>query len=163
MLSPSADANAGSGTRAQPPLGDDELLAIVRGERARSIGFDLDPELTDAREKALNYAKGEMPDIIALPNRSQAVSTDIADAVETILPDLVEIFTGGDDVVSFVPRCADDEPQADQETDYVRHVVFDDNDGFMTFLAFFKWSLRRSNDAAASADAPTRRRPPRPG
>ena len=98
----------------------------MRGERARSIGFDLDPDLTDAREKALNYAKGEMPDIVSLPNRSHAVSTDIADAVETILPDLVEIFTGGDDVVAFVPKCADDEPQADQETDYVRHVVFDD-------------------------------------
>ncbi len=141
MLSPSADANAGNATRSPPPLGDDELLAIVRAERARSIGFDLDPELTEAREKALNYAKGEMPDIIALPNRSQAVSTDIADAVETILPDLVEIFTSGDDVVAFVPKTADDEPQADQETDYVRHVVFDDNDGFMTFLAFFKDAL----------------------
>ena len=96
-----------------------------------------------------------MPDIAALPNRSQAVSTDIADAVETILPDLVEIFTGGDDVVAFVPKTADDEPQADQETDYVRHVVFDDNDGFMTFLAFFKHTLRKLEERSF-APAPPR-------
>ncbi len=156
MIAPSLDTDAG---KAPPPLSDDELLAIVRGERARSIGFDLDPDLTEARERALNYAKGEMPDIAALPNRSQAVSTDIADAVETILPDLVEIFTGGDDVVSFTPRNADDEPQADQETDYVRHVVFDDNDGFMTFLAFFKHTLRKLEErsfAPAPARAPRR-------
>src|SRR5665213_417512 len=152
MIAPSPDTNA---AKAPPPLSDDEMLAIVRGERARSIGFDLDPDLTEAREKALNYAKGEMPDIAALPNRSQAVSTDIADAVETILPDLVEIFTGGDDVVAFVPKTADDEPQADQETDYVRHVVFDDNDGFMTFLAFFKHTLRKLEERSF-APAPPR-------
>jgi hypothetical protein len=153
MISPAADTNAGPDTAAVPPLSDDELLAIVRGERARSIGFDLDPDLTEAREKALNYAKGEMPDIAALPNRSQAVSTDIADAVETILPDLVEIFTGGDDVVSFVPHNADDE---------VRHVVFDDNDGFMTFLAFFKHTLRKLEERSF-APAPARSTPRRAG
>jgi hypothetical protein len=141
MQSATADANVGANTRSEAPLTDDQLLAIVRGERTRSIGFDLDPELTDAREKALNYAKGEMPDIPALPNRSKATASDIADAVETVLPDLVEIFTGGDDVVSFNPKNADDEPQADQETEYVRHVVFDDNDGFMTFVGFFKDAL----------------------
>ena len=50
---------------------------------------------------------------------------------------------------------ADDEPQADQETDYVRHVVFDDNDGFMTFLAFFKHTLRKLEERSF-APAPPR-------
>lgn len=141
MQSASLDATVGPETETMAPFTDDELLAIVRSERTRSIGFDLDAELTDAREKALNYFKGEMPDMPTQKNRSQATSSDIADAVETVLPDIVEIFTGGDDVITFVPRSMQDEPYADQETDYVRKTVFDDNAGFMTFVSWFKDAL----------------------
>ncbi|MDE2105132.1 MAG: hypothetical protein KGL39_48335, partial [Patescibacteria group bacterium] len=141
MDSPGADFTAGAGTRTEPPIDDDTLLAIVRAERARSIGFDLDPELTHAREIALNYFKGNMHDIPTLPNRSAATTSDIADAVETVLPDLVEIFTAGDDVLSFKPRSQQDETYAEQETDYVHSIVFDDNDGFLTILSWIKDAL----------------------
>jgi hypothetical protein len=110
---------------------DEDLLNLVAEEARRSVGWDNDAELTRAREQALNYVKGEMPDVVAPPNRSQAVSTDIAEAVETILPDLVEIFTGGDDVAVFIPRGAEDEAAARQETDYVNHVIFNENDGWL--------------------------------
>jgi hypothetical protein len=117
---------------------DDDLLAIVRSEQRRSIGFDLDSELTEERERALNYIKGYMPDAPTLPGRSKAVSLDVADAVETILPDVVEIFTGGDDVVSFSPIGEEDEDAAQQETDYVRHVIFNENPGFLIMTSAFK-------------------------
>lgn len=126
---------------------DDELLAICKAEKTRSIGFDHDSELRSERERALNYRKGVMNDVPHLPNRSSAVSTDVADAVETILPDLMEIFTGGDDVASFqatpkTPEEADEaEKRAQQETDYVNHVVFEENDGFMVLYAMFKDAL----------------------
>jgi hypothetical protein len=120
---------------------DDELLRLVGEERRRSIGFDNDSELIASRERALNYYKGEMPDVVAPPNRSQVVSTDIADAVETILPDLVEIFTGGDDVAAFIPQGQEDEEQAQQETDYVLHVIFNENDGWLAFYTMFKDAL----------------------
>src|SRR5438874_1750483 len=116
-------------------ISDDDLLALVAAEARRSIGWDNDPELLRAREQALNYAKGRMPDVIAPPNRSQAVSSDIADAIETILPDLVEIFTGGDDVAAFIPRGQDDEAGAQQETDYVNHVIFNENDGWLALYS----------------------------
>ena len=118
-----------------------DLLRIVGDERKRSIGFDQDAFLVGDRERALNYFKGEMPDIAALANRSKAVSTDIADAVETVLPDLIEIFTGGDDVAAFTPQNPQDEQAAQQETDYVNHVVFHENDGFMTLYSMFKDAL----------------------
>lgn len=142
MQSASLDANVGPETKTEPPFTDDELLAIVRGERSRSAGFDLDSELTEARETTLNYIKGVMDDIPSLPNRSKATTSDIADAVETVLPDLLDIFTGGDDVLSFQPQNAEDEQQAQQETDYTQHVIFDDNDGFHTFLTWFKDALQ---------------------
>lgn len=121
---------------------DSELLAILADERKRSVGFDHDDELANARELALNYFKGEMPDVPSLPNRSKAVSTDVADAIETILPDLVEIFAAGDDVAAFLPKGQEDEEAAQQETDYVNHVVFNENDGFMNLYTFFKDALQ---------------------
>ena len=120
---------------------DEELLALVAAERKRSIGFDHDAELLGQRERALNYYKGDMADVAALPTRSKVVSTDIADAVETVLPDLIEIFTGGDDVAAFRPTNPQDESAARLETDYVNHVVFQENDGFLTLYTMFKDAL----------------------
>lgn len=117
---------------------DNDLLSIIADEKKRSIGFDLDEELAESRERALNYAKGVMEDVPSQPNRSKAVSTDVADAVEIVLPDLMEIFTGGDDVVVFKPVGQEDEEAAKQETDYLNHVFFEQNQGFLNLYTAFK-------------------------
>lgn len=119
----------------------DNLLQLCKEEFDRAIGLDQDDELTPAREKALQYAQGVMNDVPSLPNRSRAVSTDVADAIETVLPDLMEIFTGGDDVASFAPQGPEDEAGAAQETDYINHVVFNENDGFGSLYTAFKDAL----------------------
>ena len=122
---------------------DDELLRLVGEERKRAVGFDNDAQLLADRTRALNYIKGVMPDVVAPANRSQAVSTDVADAIATILPDLVEIFTGGDDVAAFIPRGPQDEAAAQQETDYVNYVVFSENSGWLNFYTFFSDALEQ--------------------
>jgi hypothetical protein len=122
-------------------MDDEELLSLVADERKQSIGFNHDEELSSERQRALQYAKGEMKDMPTLFNRSKAVSTDIADAVETVLPDLMEIFTGGDDVAVFQPQGQDDEDKAKQETDYVNHVVFQENEGFLALYSIVKDAL----------------------
>lgn len=127
---------------ASSEIADDEMLAILNAERQRSIGFENDQVLTDARVRALEYYRGEMRDISSLPNRSKAVSLDVADAIETILPDLVEIFTGGEDVAAFQPVGAEDEEAAQQETDAVNHVVFNENPGWLIFTSVFKDALQ---------------------
>jgi hypothetical protein len=120
---------------------DDDLLELVYEERRQSVGFESDQELSEARIRALDYYKGEMPDVPALANRSRAVSTDVADAVETVLPDLVEIFIGGEDTATFQPQSVQDEAAARQETDYVNHVILNENDGFLLFYTAFKDAL----------------------
>lgn len=128
---------------------DAEILALVASERRSSIGFDEAQWLTKQRETALNYYKGDMSDFHAPEGRSQAVSTDVADAIETIKPDLIEIFTS-EDVAAFMPRGEEDEDAAEQETDYINHVFFNENDGFLTLynaiddalklkVGVFKW------------------------
>ena len=123
------------------PLSDEDLLVACSAERRQSAGFEEDAILLSERERALNYAKGEMPDLPFLANRSQAVSMDVADAVENALPDLIEIFAGGDDVLTFQPVSPDDEKQAEQETDYIRKVIFQDNAGFEVLYDLFKDAL----------------------
>lgn len=122
------------------PHTDDELLHLVRQERKNSIGFGEGDsgELTDAREKALAYYKGEMKDVVSLPNRSRAVDTTVADAIETVLPDVIEVFVGGEDVATFLPLNQADEAQAQEETAFVQHVVSVENEGFLLLYSAFK-------------------------
>lgn len=123
-------------------LADEDILLACSAERRQSAGFEEDAELLGERERALNYSKGEMPDLPYLPNRSQAVSMDVADAIDSALPDLIEIFTGGDDVLAFKANSAEDEKQAEQETDYVKHVLFSENDGFTVLFDIIKDALQ---------------------
>jgi hypothetical protein len=123
---------------------DEELLKIVGEERKRSIGFGEQDngELASARERALRYYRGDVTkDIPSLANRSQAVSTDVAEAIETVLPDVMEIFIGGDDVATFTPQGEDDEDSAREESEFVRHVIFTENPGFLVFNTAFKDAL----------------------
>jgi hypothetical protein len=122
-------------------LTDDDFLALVHEEANEAVGFDNDDELAANREKALEYIKGEMGDMPSLPNRSTAVSTDVSDAIETALPDIMEVFTGGEDVATFRPVGEEDVEAAAQETDYVNHVFFNENPGWLTLYTVFKDAL----------------------
>lgn len=123
---------------------DQELLEHCRAERRNSIGFgDGDGgELIRRRERAALFYKGDMSkDIETMDKRSNAVSTDVAEAIDTSLPDLIEIFLGGDDTVTFEPNGEEDEKQARTETDFVNYVLFTLNQGFTAFQTAFKDAL----------------------
>ena len=127
-----------------PEVRREEILRLAQAECARAIGFDTvnSGELTAQREKALLYARGEMPDLVMeLSGRSKVVDTAVADAIETALPDLMDIFTGGEDVVAFKPVNAADVEAAEQEQDYLRHVLFNRNGGWLTIYEAFKDAL----------------------
>lgn len=127
--------------KASPNPGPD-LLPLVRAEMIRAVGFDQDAELKSDRERALNYYKGDVSaDIPSFPNRSKAVSSDVSDAIETLIPDLIEIFIGGDDVVAFIPQTAEDVEVAAQETAYLHHVAFQENPGFLNLNTALKDAL----------------------
>jgi len=113
-----------------------DRLALVADEFQRAIGRSTD-ELNSQREKALQYIKGVMDDVPSLPGRSSACSTDVSDAIEMVLPDLIEIFTG-EDIATFMPAGPEDEDRAQQETDYVQHVFFEENDGFLNLYSAIK-------------------------
>jgi hypothetical protein len=69
------------------------------------------------------------------------VSTDVADTIEGLMPNLMDIFAGSDEVVRFEPVGPEDESAAAQETDYVNHVFMQQNPGFMVLYSFIKDAL----------------------
>lgn len=121
-------------------ISDDDLARLCSAERDQAIGFDPSDELVQSRELALLYLKGEMPDLPSGESRSSAVSTDVAEVIESALPDILEIFTG-EDVATFQPIGAEDMAAADQQTDFVRHVMFSDNPGYELLYAGAKDGL----------------------
>jgi len=112
---------------------NEDLLSILRDENQRASGFsgrDENTDLSKERARSLNFYKGDMSDEIpSLENRSSATSSEVSDAIEQVLPQLVEVFLE-EDVCAFVPSSEADFAAAEQETDYVNHVIFQENDGF---------------------------------
>lgn len=116
--------------QAKLKLDDDDFLSIVRAEREAALGMDKGDALTSDRELALEYYKGEMLDMPAPANRSKAMQTVVSDMIGQAMPDLVEIFLGGEDVGAFRPVGEEDEEAAKQETEVVNNVIANENDGF---------------------------------
>src|SRR5438876_876755 len=100
------------------------------------------PKLSEDRERALEYYVGDVTmDIPDVDGRSKAVSMDVADTVEGLMPQLMEIFCSSEEVVKFEPVGPEDVRAADQETDYVNHVFMQKNPGFMVLYSMIKDAL----------------------
>src|SRR5207253_2955323 len=99
-------------------------------------------QLAAERARATEYYLGQMDqDMPAAEGRSRAVSSDVADTIEGLMPGLMDIFCGTDEVVRFEPVGAEDEAAAQQESDYVNHVFMQQNPGFMVTYDFIKDAL----------------------
>ena len=118
------------------------LKSILAGEKASAQASYNDATLSRERADAMDYYYGRMDrDMPPAAGRSKAVSTDVADTVEGLMPQLMEIFAGADEVVRFEPVGPEDEAGAQQETDYVNHVFMQQNPGFMVLYGFIKDAL----------------------
>ena len=120
-----------------------ELKALLAAEEKAAVG-QWYSDLSSQREKALKYYLGEKRGN-EMEGRSQVRSTEVSDTVEWIMPSLLKIFTGGDDVVTFEPQGREDEEHAKQATDYVNYVFMRDNPGFIILYTAFKDALLQKN------------------
>lgn len=125
-----------------PKMASLELKAMLAAQKADALAAMSAAELAQERSDAMDYYLGNMEkDMPAQPGRSKAVSTDVADTIEGLMPSLMDIFAGSDEVVRFEPVGPEDEEGAQQETDYVNHVFMQQNPGFMTLYSFIKDAL----------------------
>jgi YD repeat-containing protein len=101
-------------------------------------------ELSEARTEAMERYLGE-PYGNEIEGRSQVVSTDVSDTIESILPDFMEIFASGDRICAFEPQGAEDKRIAEQASDYVNYVWNVDNPGFEISYDWQKDALLQKN------------------
>lgn len=127
------------------PMNTEQLKAILQAEKASALGSSTSTDLTKERSDAMDYYLGDMRDMAPPKDRSKAVSTDVADTVEGLMPSLIEVFCSGDEVVRFEPVGPEDEEAAEQETDYVNHVFMQQNEGFMLLYSGIKDALLQKN------------------
>jgi len=93
-------------------------------------------------ERERNYALYlGLPDGKEVEGRSQVVSWDVFEVVESALPSLLDIFLSGDNIGEYEPVGVEDENFASQATDYINHVVKKQNPGFLIFNTWFKDAL----------------------
>jgi hypothetical protein len=125
-----------------PKIDTSTLKAMLAAERSNALAAVEASKLSSERSDAMDYYLGDMSkDMPAQEGRSKAVSTDVADTIEGLMPQLMDIFAGSDEVVRFEPVGPEDEEAAQQETDYVNHVFMQQNPGFMTLYSFIKDAL----------------------
>src|SRR5512135_2013247 len=123
-------------------LNERELKALLASERAASLSASQSSKLSEERTDAMDYYMGDVStDIPHMTGRSSAVSSDVADTIEGLMPSLMEIFAGSDDAVRFEPVGVEDIEAADQETAYIRHVFWQMNDGYLTLYSMIKDAL----------------------
>src|SRR4051812_14768131 len=119
-----------------------DLKAMLAAEKSDALAAISAAQLAQERADAMDYYLGDMSkDMPAQDGRSRAVSTDVADTIEGLMPSLMDIFAGSDEVVRFEPVGPEDEEAAQQETDYVNHVFMQQNPGFMVLYSFIKDAL----------------------
>jgi len=125
-----------------PKMKASDLKSLIAAEKADALAAISAAKLAEERADAMDYYLGDMSkDMPAQDGRSRAVSTDVADTIEGLMPSLMDIFAGSDEVVRFEPVGPEDEEAAQQETDYVNHVFMQQNPGFMALYSFIKDAL----------------------
>ena len=118
------------------------LKALLDAQKVAALAAMQSSKLVAERDDALMYYVGDMSkDMPAPDGRSEAVSSDVQDTIEGLMPALMEIFTGSEEVVKFNPVGPEDVQAAEQETDYVNHVIMNENPGFMVLYHFIKDAL----------------------
>ena len=120
------------------------VLNVVGAELVDSINGTYSDEINKNQENALDYYLGNLPGS-AEEGRSQVISTDVADAIELLLPMIVKQMVSRGPIISFNAIHEQDEEQAELETQYVHDVFMSDNTGFLNIYTFVKDALMQKN------------------
>jgi hypothetical protein len=110
------------------PMDEEQFRYIVFQALEDSQTY-IDSYLAPEREAAMSYYLAE-PFGNEEEGRSQVIMTEVRDTVLAMLPSLLRIFTGGDKILEFVPKSAEDVEASEQATDLVNYVFMQENSGF---------------------------------
>jgi len=107
---------------------DDTLEGIVSSYISECRDY-LENEVGRKRSLAYDYYWGK-PFGNEQEGRSQVISQDVAQIIDSAVPAIVKTFVATDRAVEFTPRNAEDVEGAEQATDLCNYVFFSQNNGF---------------------------------
>jgi len=120
-----------------------DILSVLSSEIHNASGF-IGGELVSRRKKSLEYYLG-MPLGNEQEGRSQVISNDVLDTVESLMPSLMRIFTAGDNVFNCEGTGPEDDEMARQCSDYLNYIFYKENNGFLALYSAFKDALIQKN------------------
>lgn len=128
-----------------PRMDDDKLLAMAQAYETDSAQY-VNSVLQRKRTIALNDYN-QRPYGNEQEGWSGVVTSDVADTVEWLLPDLIRPFVSNSKAVVFKPDTAEQVEGAKGQTAAVNYVFYRQNNGFMTLYTAFKDALIETNCA----------------
>ncbi|PVY56744.1 MULTISPECIES: hypothetical protein [unclassified Simplicispira] len=127
-------------------MDDSDLLKHLQANEEDSAEYiDL---IGATRLKAMReYYREPYPGDEELDGWSTIVTSEVSDAVEAMLPGLVDTFTSSDEAVVFEPTKPEDVEGAAQATDACNYVFYKQNNGFLVLYTAIKDALIAQNCA----------------
>lgn len=110
------------------PMDEEEFRSRVR-QAIEDAAVYIDSYIAPERENAMSFYLGNAFGDEE-QGRSQVVMTEVRDTVLAMLPSLLRIFTGGDKILEFIPKTAEDVAVAEQMTDFINYIFMQENPGF---------------------------------
>ena len=124
-------------------IDEDYIGGIVNNELESARSW-MESSLSSEQTRNLDYYYGDK-----FGNEekgfSQVVSRDVLETVEGIMPELMKIFTSGDQVVEFDPVGPADETQVEIEGRYIDHLFMNRGRGYKVLYNWFKDALLMKN------------------
>lgn len=122
-------------------MSESQFSASVKSSIDDAVDY-IDGFVAPGRAQATQYYRGD-PFGNEEEGRSQIVMTEVRDVVQAMIPSLLRIFTASEQVVEYAPRNENNIEIAEQATDYVNFVFYNDNPGFSILHSAFKDALVR--------------------
>lgn len=118
-------------------LSDEQILTICLGEiQSSSATGDLSNQRQEAMDRYLGEDYGD-----EVEGRSKVKTREVLETIEGVMPSLMRIFADAENLVVFAPQGPEDEELAEQESDLVSHVFWNENRGFYNLYCFVKDAL----------------------
>lgn len=120
-------------------MSDQQLAAMLAMHEARSVDY-FTSEVAKEQAEAIQYYYGR-PFGDERAGRSQVVDRTVAIVVDNAVASILKPFVSSEDVVAFEPQGEEDTEQAEQATEFINYIFYNDNPGFILLHNWFKDAL----------------------
>ncbi len=129
-----------------PHANEDELIGAINNYAAQSLGSGASDrgDLSKQRSISLDAYAGKQLDS-SPAGRSSVNDRAVFETIQWIMPSMMRIFSGGDNVVEFDPTGPEDEEVAEQESDYLNYLVTQKSDWELTVREWCQDALLTKN------------------